>query len=190
MIITFARHGEVETPYIGCYNGHNSIGLSAKGRYEASYLADALSSKNFDAVFSSDLPRARETLHHFRWLENVYFTPELREKSWGKHEGMRYEEIVEHDGLIYHDFQQWISLLDGEPYEDFRQRVKQFFFKTLAAKPYSCVLVVSHAGVIRMLYALVLDLTLQEAFSLSFPYGAYTTFDTQTKKFTEVICAT
>ncbi len=218
MIITLVRHGEVDEAYHRCYNGHNDISLSAKGVNEAKKLATVLSHQHFDAIYSSDLRRCQETtkqllstvipakagIHQSQLTSNadslipafagmtamdVVYTEALREKSWGKHEGMTFDAIVQRDKLIYEDFLQWINALDGEPYDTYIDRINTFFTKTLPSTPYNKVLVVTHAGVIRVLMHLLNKISLEEAFSINFPYSAYTTLDTETWEFGAIQCA-
>ena len=208
MIITLVRHGEVEEAYHRCYNGHNDITLSNRGEEEAKQLAQVLKAQKFDAIYSSDLRRCRETTEHL--LNTVIpakvgiyepqhsdnsntlipiYTRELREKSWGKHEGMTFDAIVKRDALVYEDFLQWITTLDGEPYDTYVKRIKTFFTQTLPLTPHNNVLVITHAGVIRVLMHLLQEISLEEAFSINFPYSAYTTLDTDTWKFGAIQCA-
>ena len=211
MIITLVRHGEVEAAYHHCYNGHNDIALSNKGREDAQQLSQILKDQTYDAIYSSDLKRCRETTEYL--LSTVIlaetgttdqtisspphihtstpipiYTSSLREKSWGKHEGMTFDAITKRDGLVYKDFLQWITTLDGEPYDSYISRVKTFFTQTLPLTPHNSVLVVTHAGVIRVLMHLLEEISLEEAFSIDFPYSAYTTLDTETWKFGDIKC--
>ena len=190
MIITLLRHGEVEEAYHRCYNGHNDIALSAKGVTEALQLDEHFSQHSFDAIFSSDLKRCRQTVEQITHSSYppITFTEKLREKSWGRHEGMTFDAITKRDGLIYQDFLQWINALDGEPYDAYIKRIKTFFTKTLPLTPYNNVLVVTHAGVIRVLMHILQEIPLQEAFGIDFPYGAYTTLDTNSWEFGETQC--
>jgi len=193
MKITLVRHGEVETAYRHCYNGHIDIGLSPKGREQAKELARRLEGYTFDAVYCSDLKRCRETLEPIiegacQQTDDVFYTPQLREKSWGRHEGMTFKAITEQEGLTYLDFLQWIGALDGEPYDDYIERIRTFFTRELPLTPYNDLLVVTHAGVIRVLMHLIRGISLEEAFSVDFPFSAYTTLDTSTWEFGAVRC--
>jgi alpha-ribazole phosphatase/probable phosphoglycerate mutase len=193
MMITLVRHGEVETAYRHCYNGHNDITLSPKGREQAKALSRRLKGHTFDAVYCSDLKRCRETLEPIiaeAPLEGneVIYTPQLREKSWGRHEGMTFDAIAHQEGLKYEDFLQWIRALDGEPYDGYIDRIDTFFTRDLTLTPYNNVLVVTHAGVIRVLMHLVQKVPLEAAFSVDFPYSAYTTLNTSTWEFGAVQC--
>ena len=205
MTITLVRHGEVDEAFHRCYNGHNDITLSPKGQEEALELAQHLKEKSFDAIYSSDLRRCQETAEHIlshypegelqskRGSPGGFPIPHfpsqaLREKSWGRHEGMTFDAIVERDGLVYEHFEQWINALDGEPYDAYIERIRHFFTQTLPQTGYNSVLVVTHAGVIRVLMHIIKEISLEEAFSIDFPYSAYTTLNTETWRFGETVC--
>lgn len=193
MIVTLVRHGEVEAAYRNCYNGHNDIGLSPQGKEQAQTLARRLEDHVFDAVFCSDLRRCRETLEPIieeRCLQtgDVIYTPKLREKSWGRHEGMSFDAIVEEEALKYEGFLQWITALDGEPYDAYISRIEAFFTRELPQQTYEKVLVVTHAGVIRVLMHLLQNISLEAAFSVDFPYSAYTTLETSNWEFGAMQC--
>ena len=188
MRLTLVRHGEVEERYLGCYNGHIDIGLSPRGEREAKALAAHFKGRTFDAVYCSDLLRARGTLDAFKLNVTPHFSDALREKSWGRHEGMNYGDICMREKIVFTHFEEWISFLDGETHDDFAERVRRFFLEELAVEPHDEVLVMTHAGVIRTLYAMTQSLSLEAAFSLPFPYGAYVTYDLETNTFGEVRC--
>ena len=191
MTITLVRHGEVEEAYHRCYNGHNDIALSAKGREEAKVLADRLAPNTFDALYYSDLKRTTQTaklINQKLKIKNPRSTQKLREKSWGRHEGMTFDAIVSQEAFIYEDFLQWINALDGEPYPQYIHRIKTFFTQTLPQTGYNNVLVVTHAGVIRVLMHILQEISLEAAFSINFPYSAYTTLESETWEFGETVC--
>jgi len=189
MILTLMRHAQVDSAYLNCYNGHKDIGLSETGRRQAETLARRFEGENFDAVYSSDLRRCTETLAPFGQAGGAVTTPLLREKSWGRHEGMTFETIAEQEGIRYENFLQWINALDGEPSDAYVGRVRRFFLETLPSQPYEHVFIMTHAGVIRVLMHLLRRITLEEAFAVPFPYGAYTTLDLDTRTFGETVCA-
>ena len=179
MKITLVRHTEVDEAYHKCYNGHIDIGLSKKGEEDAKKLAKLFEKREFERVYCSDLKRARETLKPFIQAKNAIYTELLREKSWGKHEGKTFDAIIAEGEIEYKDFLQWIYALDGEDYELYVERIRHFFLEELLLKPYKSVLIVTHAGVIRTLIALVQKLSLEEAFSIDLPYSSYVVFDTE-----------
>ncbi len=170
MPITLVRHAEVEEAYIGKYNGHIDIGLSKRGKAQAKALAKKLKSEKYDKIYCSDLRRARETLAAFSFDVVPIFTQALREKSWGKHEGKSFEEI-EAEGIEYENFPQWIEALDGERVEAFEKRVLEFF-QSIEQNDDN-ILIVTHAGVIKMLQSLHSRMSLENTFYQSIGYAEY-----------------
>lgn len=174
MRVTLVRHCEVEERYKNCYNGHNDIGLSENGYIQAKELAKKLDALKFDAVFCSDLRRAKESIKYSLHVKNAIFTKRLREKSWGKHEGLSFDEIVAQGGIEYIDFLQWIDSLDGEAREEYIKRIEEFFLFFLPSLNKKSVLVVTHAGVIRVLMSIIKNITLEEAFGTKVKNGSLT----------------
>ncbi len=170
MKITLIRHAEVEERYIGCFNGHIDIELSNKGKKEARILAHTYANDEFDAVFCSDLKRARQTLKYFSHAKDAVYTEKLREKSLGEHEGKKFEEL----GIKYENFGQFINSLDGERFDDFTSRVKEFFYDYLPTLQKENVLIITHAGVIRTLLCFYQKISIEKAFSIDIPYGSIT----------------
>ncbi|MEA1892970.1 MAG: histidine phosphatase family protein [Campylobacterota bacterium] len=170
MKITLLRHAEVEERYIGCYNGHIDIGLSPKGYSDAKKLKQVLNRSDFDAIFCSDLIRAKETLKQFIDSDDAVYTPSLREKSWGEHEGLNFDEIIAKDEIKYINFQQWIDDLGGETMSEFISRVEEFFFSYLPSLKKENILIVTHSGVIKTFISIVENIPLEKAFKRSLPY--------------------
>jgi broad specificity phosphatase PhoE len=181
MTITLVRHAEVEEKYIGCYNGHIDIGLSSKGYADAKKLAEKLKQNDFDAIFCSDLKRTKETLKQFINSDEVIYTSDLREKSWGRHEGLKFEEICQRDKLEYINYKQWIDALDGESLKKFTARVCEFFFDYIPLLDAKDILVVTHSGVIKTFISTLQGLTLEDAFSISVPYASFVVYNSETK---------
>jgi len=171
MRVTLVRHCEVEEDYLGCYNGHNDIGLSQKGYAQAKELAEKLKNETYDAVFCSDLKRAKESLKYFTNLQNIVFTDKLREKSWGEDEGKTYDEICKEKNIEYENFEQWIAALGGESVSEFTKRMNEFFFQHLPNIGTKNVLVVTHSGVIKTLFSIYEGIGLEEAFSRKIDYA-------------------
>ncbi|HUH43053.1 MAG TPA: alpha-ribazole phosphatase family protein [Sulfurimonas sp.] len=174
MKLTLVRHCEVDEKYKNCYNGHNDIGLSENGELQAKELCQVLDTLEFDDVFCSDLSRTKESLKHSLHVKSAIYTDKLREKSWGVHEGMSYDEIVEREKIEYIDFMQWIDVLGGESYTEYIKRVKEFFYDYLPSLNNESILVITHAGVIRVLLSIIHDISLEEAFSTKVEYGSLT----------------
>jgi len=182
MRLTLVRHSEVQEPYIGCYNGHKDVGLSDKGYADAKKLKKYFQNSSFDAIYCSDLIRTRESLKQFINADNVIYTNELREKSWGKHEGLSFDEIIAQGEIKYIDFEQWIDALDGESVESYTKRIKKFLFEYIPSLNKENILLVTHSGVIKTFIASVKEISLQEAFSYKVPYSGVVVYDSLTKR--------
>ena len=183
MKLTLIRHAQIDEKHLGCYNGHIDIKLSKKGQQQAKLLAQNFSKKKFDAVYSSDLIRAKMTLKQFVQAKDAIYTSELREKSWGKHEGLSYNEIITQNEIKYENFLQWITALDGEPYQEYTKRVKKFFLEFLPQQNKKNVLIMTHAGVIKTLISIIKNISLEEAFKIKIDYASFIVFDYKTKQF-------
>lgn len=169
MKITLIRHAEVIKEYQGKYNGHIDIPISKSGEEEAKKLATKLKNEKFDKIFCSDLLRAKQTLKAFDLDIEPIYTDKLREKSWGIHEGKSFDEI-ETLGIEYINFEQWISELDGENIQDYQDKIKNYFFETIFKQKKENILVVTHAGAIRILLKIIKNLPYEEAFCIKIPY--------------------
>lgn len=95
--ILLIRHGETAWNAIKRLQGHLDIPLNAEGERQAAALGRSLADTRLDAIFSSDLQRARQTaaaiaLHHDL---PVRTDAGLRERCYGAFEGMLYAEICE-----------------------------------------------------------------------------------------------
>jgi len=170
MKITFVRHTEVEESFVGKYNGHNDISLSAKGIEDAKELGEKLQNSSFDLVYASDLKRVQQTLFYLNREEKIITTSMLREKSWGKHEGMSFEEIVA-SGIEYENFSQWLEALDGERVEEYLERLKEYFYGTILTKDTQNVLIVTHSGVIKSVVGFCRGLGVEDSFAIKLAYG-------------------
>ncbi|MFO1189144.1 MAG: histidine phosphatase family protein [Alphaproteobacteria bacterium] len=105
------RHGESNWNVAGQFQGQSGSGLSQRGHQQAAVIAAALAPVYPDAVLvSSDLLRARETVEPLESALGRVATldPRLRERSLGRWEGMRKDEVVADNE------QRWRRLIGGE----------------------------------------------------------------------------
>jgi broad specificity phosphatase PhoE len=88
--LLLVRHGETDWNADGRLQGQTDRPLSDYGRRQARQLAAELADDALDAIYSSDLARARETAEIVgeRLGLPVVLDPELREKDWGTWEGL------------------------------------------------------------------------------------------------------
>jgi len=168
--IYLLRHEEVDAKYKGRYYGHLDVPLSIRGKVRSLRIAKRLERFNFDKIYSSDLSRTRFILNGLYCNNDIVLTQELREMSWGKHEGLSHEELLEL-GFEYKNFEQWLSQFDGEGLENFKKRVFAFYMRIICSREKK-VLLITHSGVIRVILAYINNRTIEEEFNANLPYGA------------------
>ena len=88
--LLLVRHGETDWNADGRLQGHTDRPLSDFGRRQARQLAEELADESLEAIYASDLARARETAEIVggRLELPVVLEPDLREKDWGTWEGL------------------------------------------------------------------------------------------------------
>src|SRR6185295_9197182 len=119
--ILLIRHGQSLGNAQGRFGGHTDTPLSSRGRRQARATAKALADEKFDAIYSSDLPRAVETAAELTKVTGVSLEPTeaFRERSVGVMEGLTFEEAAEqhpeqYRALLHRDFEHVLE--NGESY--------------------------------------------------------------------------
>jgi probable phosphoglycerate mutase len=144
--ILLARHGETDWNRDRRVQGHSDIPLNDAGRRQARALARLLADEPLDAVYASDLSRARETAEIAtvgRGLP-VRELVDLRERHFGTWEGLT-------DTVIRERYPEsrtgpWG---DGETFEAMAARVTAALLDIAVRHRLGSVLVMTHGGPIR-----------------------------------------
>jgi broad specificity phosphatase PhoE len=144
--ILLVRHGETDWNLEGRVQGHTDRPLNETGRRQALALAERLVLEKLDAVYSSDLARARDTaaLIAARHGLDVIEATDLREKDFGSWEGLTATEILAR--FPDADRGEWG---DGENSAEVAARVVAALMQIAAAHLGGRVVVVSHGGPMR-----------------------------------------
>ena len=92
--LLLARHGETDWNRARRWQGHADRPLTARGRTQAADLAARLAHIALEAVYSSDLQRARETAEPVATTHGLELVqlPELREVNVGSWQGLTRDE--------------------------------------------------------------------------------------------------
>jgi probable phosphoglycerate mutase len=143
--ILLARHGETDWNRERRLQGSSDTKLNELGRSQARELAATLADVDLTAVYSSDLRRARETAEIVAASKGltVHVDRDLRERSFGRWEGLTRGEIAKRFPGLDHD---------GENDEEVRRRVLAAVRRIVEAHPGSQVLVVSHGSALNTLW--------------------------------------
>jgi broad specificity phosphatase PhoE len=142
--LLLVRHGETDWNAEGKLQGHTDRPLNDYGRRQAQALADKLAGESIDAVYASDLSRARETAEILgaKLGLPVAVDPDLREKDWGNWEGLTSEE------RLHIEF-------EGETSEAHRDRTLGAVQRIVERHPEGRIVVVTHGGSLRRIQAAV-----------------------------------
>ena len=160
------RHGETAWNVDTRIQGQLDIPLSANGRWQAERLAGALRDEPIEAIYASDLARAWETAYYLGQVQGQPVTKEigLRERDFGDFEGKTFAEI---EVLLPEQSMRWrkrdpeFSPAGGESLIALRARVVQTVERLAAKHPGKQIALVSHGGVMDVLYRAATRLEIQ-----------------------------
>ena len=105
------RHGQTHGNVRKQYDGHNDVSLTEVGEAQARARATEFKDVHFDAVYSSDLIRAKHTAELIkaeRDLE-VKTSELLRERSYGHFEGKNKDELLAKYDEIFHKYELMVN---------------------------------------------------------------------------------
>jgi broad specificity phosphatase PhoE len=157
--ILLARHGESDWNRAKRWQGHADRPLTESGRAQSRELAERLAETELDAVYSSDLRRARETAEVVAETKGLEVTvlSDLREVDVGSWSGLTRTEAEQQFPDAY---RRWVAggegWDDGETYQQLSVRVLRAVQTIAADHPGDRVLVVAHGGSIRAIHAAAL----------------------------------
>lgn len=161
MKIIFVRHGEEDSRYRG---GWSDLDLIEEGVLQAKKLADHIKENadlyDIEKIISSDLKRAMSTAYYIsRELEIPIIKNErLREINNGDLAGMLNEiALVKFPNLFFRTLDMNEKYPNGESPKDFYERIKGWFeeFVKVHQNDKGNILIVTHSGVINVIYHLV-----------------------------------
>lgn len=164
--LLLVRHGELELNKPEKFWGRSDISLSANGVRQAGLLRKRLAEKRILAAYCSSLSRARQTAEVIMASHGieVRVCPELDEINFGQFEGMTFDQIKAADPETARRLMVWDikpGFPGGESIQDLDQRVKSFIDgHDLTGK--GTILVVAHAGTLRLLICNLLGLAMDQ----------------------------
>ncbi|BBB93280.1 MAG TPA: alpha-ribazole phosphatase [Methylomusa anaerophila] len=169
--IILVRHGQTIWNVEKKYQGHSDIGLTETGLHQARQVAEGLTKEEIDAVYASDLSRAYKTAEFIAALRGlqVISVPELREIKFGEWEGLTYDQIMLKWPHIMGKL--WacpdeVEIPGGETFRQLKARAHAAMQRIVAAHPEETVVVVSHGGTIRTILCAILDIHLNNIWSI------------------------
>lgn len=159
--ILVARHGETDWNLSGRWQGHTNRPLNDTGLKQASDLAGRMSEIGLDAIYASDLDRARTTakiVADATGINNISIDSRLRERNLGTFEGLMTPEICSILGIAPRP----LTIKDIgvnetiEKWELFVSRISDALDEIRVSNKGKRVLVVAHGGVMGAIAMMVL----------------------------------
>lgn len=150
--IYLIRHGQTDWNKDRRFQGQKDIPLNDFGKSQAEKLAEHFYNESIkvDAIYSSDLIRAKETAEIIanRYTMNVLVHAGLRERDFGLLEGVRIDELKEK----YPDFNignlEELESFDIEPLDIFKSRIFKSLVELSKNHINENIAVVSHGAAI------------------------------------------
>jgi probable phosphoglycerate mutase len=159
------RHGETDMNRELRFQGQVNVSLNAIGHAQARRLADRMRAETADAVYVSDLLRARQTAAPIAGVLCLHPVAQsgLREQDFGRMDGMRVEDIQHAHPEAWAGwlrFEADFAMPEGESTRAFHARVMAAVQRLAAAHADQTVVVVTHGGVLDMIYRTARSLSL------------------------------
>lgn len=170
--VVLLRHGE--TTYHGRFNGQARSQLTALGWQQ---MREAIGTCRFQRIITSPLPRCAEFAERLAVEQGLPLDPEpdFMEMDFGDWEGCTSEEIhlrdPDHLGAFWAD-PETIAPPNGETLAAMRERVLAAWRRRQPGLVDEQVLIITHAGVIRLLIMELLDASREGFWRIPVPYAS------------------
>lgn len=162
MEIHVIRHTAVATGTDICY-GQSHVPLADSFPKDVEILEKKLTG-NFDAVYCSPAQRCADLAHALKF-EGIIFENALVELNFGDWEHKKWDEIEQSELNNWMADFVHVKTPNGENLLELFERV-QGFINQLRQRKHKKILLITHAGVIRCLWAYILDMPLQNIFKI------------------------
>ena len=172
------RHGETQWNAEGRLQGWRDSPLTAVGLSQAEALPARLAGEGIAALVASDLGRARETAAPIAARLGLAVVPDpgLRERCYGILEGKTWAEIERVHTEAYMRLNardQDFAVPEGETGLRFRDRVLAAFDRLAAIHGEARVAVVTHGGVLGIVYRYAHEIPLEMPRTFSVPNAGF-----------------
>jgi alpha-ribazole phosphatase len=176
-VIYLLRHGEVEGAETRRFIGHLDVPLSALGERQCRAQAARLACVRLEAVFCSDLRRARHSAEIIAAPHGLTprVVPALREMAMGRWDGLTAGEIRAREPAAFADWMARVGEFPfpgGESVPDLIARVAPAFDAIVHAHAGRPVAIVAHGGPNRALLCRALGLPPGKLLTFGQDYGA------------------
>lgn len=171
--LCIVRHGETAWNAEHRVQGQLDVPLNAIGQAQALAAAKVLAREKFDAIYSSDLSRARQTAQPTASLLSmkILLEKDLRERHYGIFERLTYAEVklrYPEDYARFEAREPDYAFRTGESLKDFSARSINIISSIAQRHKGQCIAVFTHGGILDKLYRHItgLPLTAQREFGI------------------------
>jgi 2,3-bisphosphoglycerate-dependent phosphoglycerate mutase len=174
--LVLIRHGETDWNRELRFQGQVDVPLNATGHEQARRVAERLAGERFDQLYVSDLIRTRQTAQPTSDRLGLAGLSDaaLREQNFGRVDGMRTEDIqTQHPDAWANwvQFREDFAFEGAETVRQFHARVLGAVRRIVAAHAGQTLLVVTHGGVLDMIYRSAKGLSLSGPRQCDIPNG-------------------
>lgn len=169
--VLLIRHGETDWNKDKRLQGYLDIPLNVEGQRQAQALSLCLATLKLDAVFSSDLQRARDTAQPLAAAHALSLDvhADLRERCYGVMEGLLRSEIAERYPQAFAaletrepDVRYPPGVNVAETLNEFSARAMGAMQRILTNTEHRRIAIVSHGGLLDCIYRHVESITMRE----------------------------
>ncbi len=171
--VDFLRHGEVSGGTY--YRGSTDDPLTKLGWQQ---MQRAVSEQDWEQIITSPLRRCLDFTKDRHKQTNIPFTtdPKWQEINFGYWEGKTAEQINSDALKRFYQDPMHNTPENAESYADFLARIEQAWKSLVIDHQGKNILVVTHAGVIRSLFILLLNLPIDKVFNIQVDHASLTRF--------------
>ncbi len=177
------RHGETAWNRSRTIQGQRDIPLNETGLAQAEAAAQYLRGLRIDAIHASDLARAHQTAEIIARPHRLAVNgePGLRERHWGRFQGLRFDEIAglapeAHARMLARD-PGYVLEGGGESLEALGARVAAAMGRLVGGRAGQTIIAVAHGGVLDAVHRLAARMPLDTARSFALPNAAINVVD-------------
>ncbi len=171
--IDILRHGECEDGHV--FRGSTNVALTPEG-FNNMLNVSQKANTQWDTIITSPLKRCLNVAQHLSEQQNIAIHTDnnLQELHFGDWEAQPINDVWQNDTAT---IEQWlqdpssITPNNGERIQDFSQRVVYGYQKIVLTGKEQHILLVTHGGVIRCIFAHILNLPFTQLNTFDVPYA-------------------
>jgi broad specificity phosphatase PhoE len=162
--IYLVRHGQTEWNRELRFRGRADIPLDESGRKQASAIADALTGKGVNAIYTSPLRRSIETARPVAAVFHLNIIPlqGLIDINYGEWEGLAYDEVRQRYPDLYREWEERpdsVRFPNGESLDEVRRRSFSAFMEIVEKNSGNSILIIPHRVINKVLLCAILGLS-------------------------------